>query len=87
MLNRDGKYYRKRHNGILKVKRFYTVDLKVLAVEEGSGRLAGKLGAFVADEVAEQFNSVEYLPFERSRYAGGRLNPYLNNTTRDAFGG
>jgi DNA ligase-1 len=49
MLNRDGKYYRKRHNGILKVKRFYTVDLRVLSVEEGSGRNAGRLGAFVVD--------------------------------------
>ena len=55
MLNRDSKYYRKRHNGILKVKRFYTVDLKVTAVEEGSGRLAGKLGAFV---VSYKGNSV-----------------------------
>ena len=49
MLNRDSKYYRKRHNGILKVKKFYTVDLKVTSVEEGSGRLSGKLGAFVVD--------------------------------------
>lgn len=47
MLNRDSSYFRKRHNGILKVKRFYTVDLTVISVEEGSGRLAGKLGAFV----------------------------------------
>ena len=49
MLNRDSRYYRKRHNGILKVKRFYTIDLKVLEVEEGSGRLTGMLGAFVVD--------------------------------------
>ena len=47
MLNRDSKYLRKRHNGILKVKRFYTVDLRVIDVEEGSGRLSGTLGAFV----------------------------------------
>ena len=56
MLNRDSKYYRKRHNGILKVKRFYTVDLKVIAVEEGSGRLAGKLGAFVVDYKGNTLN-------------------------------
>lgn len=49
MLNRDSKYSCKRHNGILKVKRFYTVDLRVTAVEEGSGRHAGRLGAFVVD--------------------------------------
>ena len=47
MLNRDTKYYRKRHGGILKVKRFYTVDLQIIDFEEGSGRLKGTLGAFV----------------------------------------
>jgi len=56
MLNRDSKYYRKRHNGILKVKRFYTVDLRVIAVEEGSGRLSGKLGAFVVDYKGNTLN-------------------------------
>jgi len=56
MLNRDCKYYRKRHNGILKVKRFYTVDLRVVAVEEGSGRLSGKLGAFVVTYKGNDLN-------------------------------
>ena len=56
MLNRDSRYYRKRHSGILKVKRFYTVDLKVTAVEEGSGRLAGMLGAFVVDYKGNSVN-------------------------------
>lgn len=46
MLNRNTKYYRKRHNGILKVKRFYTVDLTIVGLDEGTGRLSGKLGAF-----------------------------------------
>jgi len=56
MLNRDSKYSCKRHNGILKVKRFYTVDLKVTAVEEGSGRNAGRLGAFVVDYKGNSLN-------------------------------
>jgi len=56
MLNRDSKYYCKRHNGILKVKRFYTVDLKVTAVEEGSGRNSGRLGAFVVDYKGNPLN-------------------------------
>lgn len=47
MLNRDSKYFRKRHNGILKVKQFYTVDLEIIDLEEGTGRLKGTLGAFV----------------------------------------
>jgi len=56
MLNRDKKYYRKRHNGILKIKRFYTVDLKVISTEAGSGRLSGKLGAFVVDYKGNPLN-------------------------------
>ena len=38
-----------------------------------------ELGAFVADEVAEQFNSGEFIPFPPERYADGPLNPYKNN--------
>lgn len=56
MLNRDSKYYCKRHNGILKVKRFYTVDLRVTGFEEGSGRLAGTFGAFVVDYKGNSLN-------------------------------
>ena len=35
-----------------------------------------KLGAFFADEVAEQFNHPDYMPFLSSAYARGRLHPY-----------
>ena len=56
MLNRDSKYKRKRHNGILKVKRFYTVDLKVTDTVPGEGRLSGKLGAFVVDYKGNSVN-------------------------------
>lgn len=47
MVNLDVPYKRKRHNGILKVKRFYTMDLPIVGCEEGSGRLSGTLGALV----------------------------------------
>ena len=47
MVNLDVPYKRTRHNGILKVKRFYTMDLPVIRAEEGSGRLKGTLGALV----------------------------------------
>lgn len=47
MVNLDVPYRRTRHKGILKVKRFYTMDLPIIRYEEGSGRLAGTLGAFV----------------------------------------
>lgn len=49
MLNLDVPYKCKRHKGILKVKRFYTMDLPIVRCEEGTGRLAGTLGAFVLD--------------------------------------
>lgn len=45
--NLDTKYKRTRHKGILKVKRFYTLDLPIVGFEEGSGRLTGMLGALV----------------------------------------
>ena len=49
MINLDVSYKCKRHNGILKVKRFYTMDLPILRCEEGTGRLAGTLGSIVVD--------------------------------------
>lgn len=47
MANLDVPYRRTRHNGILKIKRFYTMDLPIIRIEEGTGRLEGTLGAFV----------------------------------------
>lgn len=47
MINTDAPYQRTRHKGILKVKRFYTMDLPIIRCEEGTGRLSGTLGAFV----------------------------------------
>lgn len=49
MLNTDVSYKRSRHTGCLKIKRFYTVDLRIIAVEEGQNRLAGTMGALVVD--------------------------------------
>jgi oxygen-independent coproporphyrinogen-3 oxidase len=37
-----------------------------------------RLGAFFADEVCEQFNHPNYMPFPRSAYAHGELYPYDN---------
>lgn len=47
MVNLDVPYKCKRHNGILKVKKFYTMDLPIVGCEEGEGRLSGVLGALV----------------------------------------
>jgi DNA ligase-1 len=56
MLDKDVVYKCKRHSGILKVKRFYTCDLKIIRLEEGSGRLSGTLGAFVVDYKDNELN-------------------------------
>lgn len=47
--NLDVQYKCRRHNGILKIKRFHTMDLRILRCEEGGGRLSGTLGALVVD--------------------------------------
>lgn len=75
MLNLDVPYKCKRHSGILKVKRFYTMDLPVVACEEGSGRLAGTLGAFVLDykgnevRVGSGFTDEQRVEFWRNKDA------------------
>lgn len=45
-----------------------------------------ELGAFVADEVVEQFNSNEFMPFPSEAYTKGLLHPYDDNTSEDALG-
>ena len=45
----DGVYECKRSSLWLKVKPFIEVSLKVVAVEEGTGRNQGKLGAFIVE--------------------------------------
>lgn len=45
--NLDTPYQCKRNSGLLKIKRFYTIDLPVLRCEEGTGENAGTLGAFI----------------------------------------
>jgi oxygen-independent coproporphyrinogen-3 oxidase len=37
------------------------------------------LGAFFADEVCESFSAPQYIPYPRSLYAEGPLNPYVDN--------
>lgn len=47
MLNKDATYKCKRTVDLIKIKRFYTMDLPVVEVLEGEGRLKGTLGALV----------------------------------------
>ena len=45
-----------------------------------------ELGKFVADEVAEEFNSTEFLPWKEDEYIHGPLYPYGDNSREDALG-
>lgn len=47
MLNKDAVYKCKRTTDLIKIKRFYSMDLPVVEVLEGEGRLKGTLGALV----------------------------------------
>lgn len=47
MLNLDTEYECKRTKNLIKVKRFYTYDLEVVGLEEGTGRNKETLGALV----------------------------------------
>lgn len=62
----------------LKVHGLITDDGKVVSLTP--------MGKFLADEVVEQYNAIEFQPFPRSNFAEGELNPYLDNTTEDAIG-
>lgn len=49
-----------------------------LIVEDEDKIELTKLGAFFADEVAQQFHHPDHVPFPRDAYAQGPLNPYLD---------
>lgn len=48
MLNKDAVYKCKRTTDLIKIKRFYSMDLPIVEILEGDGRLKGTLGALVA---------------------------------------
>lgn len=49
MINLDTPYECKRTKNLIKVKKFYTLDLKVIDAVEGDGRLKETLGALVVE--------------------------------------
>jgi len=49
MLNKNSTYKCKRTTDLIKIKRFYTMDLRVVDAVEGDGRLKGTLGALVVE--------------------------------------
>lgn len=45
----DSKYEFKRSKNLIKLKQSYTLDLKIIGFEEGSGKYENQLGAFIVD--------------------------------------
>lgn len=45
----DAKYVCKRTDTLLKVKEFYTVDLKIIGTQEGTGKYENSLGALLVE--------------------------------------
>jgi len=76
----DRPYEFKRSDAVLKIKKFDTVDCRVVEAEEGNGKHAGRLGALVVEEMAsgERFNvGTGFTDDQRHelwlRYRAGRL--------------
>lgn len=56
IVNLDAPYECKRTKNLIKVKKFYTLDLQVIGFEEGSGRLKNTLGALIVDFKGNKVN-------------------------------
>ena len=56
MLNLDTPYECKRTKNLIKVKKFFSCDIKCIGVEEVSGRNKGTLGALVCDYKGNKVN-------------------------------
>lgn len=56
MLNLDTPYECKRTKNLIKVKKFFSCDIKCTGIEEGSGRNKGMLGALICDYKGNKVN-------------------------------
>lgn len=56
MLSLDAPYECKRTKNLVKIKKFYDFDLRIIDCEEGTGRNKGRLGAFVVDYKGNRVN-------------------------------
>ena len=58
MINKDVQYLCKRHAGILKVKTFHTVDLRIIGYKEHKNK--NRLGSFIVDYKGNSLNVPGY---------------------------
>ena len=91
MCIKNGVWKNKRSSTILKVKKFMNADCEIIGYEEGTGRLEGKLGAFVIDykgnkvNVGSGFLENERIEFwqHRDDYIGRILQVKFKEETKD----
>ena len=91
ILNLDTPYECKRTKNLIKVKKFYDFDLKIIGYEEGTGRNKGRLGAFIVDykgnhvKVGSGFTDDERIKFaeNRNELIGRVITVKYKEITRD----
>lgn len=77
ILNLDTVYECKRTKNLVKVKKFYTYDLEVVGVEEGTGRNKGTLGALVVKYKNNTVNVGSGYTDEERRYYWDNQNEII----------
>ena len=91
MCIKNGVWKNKRSSTILKVKKFMNADCEIIGYEEGTGRLEGKLGAFVIDykgnkvNVGSGYTDEERIEFWKNKddYIGRILQVKFKEQTKD----
>ena len=91
MVNLDTPYECKRTKNLIKVKKFYEFDLKIIGYEEGTSRNKDKLGAFIVDfhgnavNVGSGFSDLERENFWKNKenYIGRVITVKYKEVTKD----
>ena len=78
MLNLDAPYECKRVKTLIKVKKFFDISLRVVNVEEGTGRNKGKLGAIVCKYFDNTVNGGSGQTYEQRFYYWEHKHEILN---------
>ena len=79
---KDIPYDKKRADVVLsdgEICRAFKATIKEYGLVEENDRIIQltRKGSFFADEVSELFYSPNFIPFDKTLYNAGRLNPYM----------
>lgn len=79
MVNLDTSYECKRTKNLIKVKKFFDISLRVVSVEEGTGRNKGRLGAIVCKYYDNTVNVGSGFTDEQRVYYWSHKDEILNH--------